>query len=130
MLSIRRVGASVFALLIVASSFAASVVGSWHGRADFSGYKPKNAKQEDPMRKMVASMSFAVQFKADKTCTFTISGGMSKTPQKKQGTWSQAANVVTMKDGPTTNQLILSANGKTLTMTPVGADGVRLIFTH
>lgn len=132
----RRSFAVCIGLLAASASFAASVVGTWHGKFDFSKMKPApgaNAQQQkmiEQFKTSMASTKFTIVFKANKTYSSTMMGAAVKTPTTRGGTWSQAGNVVTTKGERGTETLNMSSDGKTMVAAPKRGNGIRIIFTH
>jgi hypothetical protein len=121
-----------------ASSYAQSAVGTWTGHIDVSAVKAADANQQkmmDSMKKMFASTVLKLSLKADKTYSIVITGmGPSAKPTTETGKWSQSGRTVTVSDKSGKPQAMnLSANGKTMVMTPPsgkgGPAGMKIVFT-
>jgi hypothetical protein len=130
MFSIRRLTVLGLALFTVASSFAASVVGTWNGHVDLAAYKPKNAGDMAKTKEMMNGLKVILTFKADKTFSVSFTNAKSKAPQTQHGTWVQTGNVIKAKDSSSTETLTLSPNGKTLTLVAEGMEGAKFVFVR
>lgn len=136
MLKLGRLACTAFALVSVTAAFAASAVGTWNGKIDMSGMKipnshgPDGDKQINMMKQMMGSMKITLNLKGDHTYVVTTSGGMQKTPKSETGKWTQSGNVISVTGKNKTEKMTLSANGKTMTMAPDNAQGLKIIFTH
>ncbi|HVT14491.1 MAG TPA: hypothetical protein VHE55_19680 [Fimbriimonadaceae bacterium] len=123
---------------------AAGVVGVWKGHIVVDSSKMDKTltpQQQQMMKQSIAatkSMVITLTMKADKTYSASVSG----TPgadNADTGTWKQAGNKITMtgsKPGPggkpDVQTLVLSKDGKSMTMTLPGQMGVsaKVIFSH
>lgn len=131
MLGTRSLISALLVLTAVSTALASSVVGTWHGRADLKGAKAPagmEAKQFESMMKMAAATRVKLVFKSDKTFEATFSGSVTKTPQTMKGTWSQSGHTISLKNGGNAKKMILSRDGKVLTMTPEGSYGAKMVF--
>jgi len=131
-----RLALSIALCATALSGFAASVVGTWHGRLDMSAMKlpPASTPQQKEMfqkfRTSMATTKFTFTFKADKSYVSTMAGGPVKKPINRTGTWTQSGNTVSTKGEKSTETMTLSADGKTLTAIPKRGNGLKVIFTR
>lgn len=113
---------------------------------DTSKMPAEQKKQVDAMIQQMQAMTLKLSVKADKTFSITVPGqamGGQKVPASTStGTWVQSGKSVTMttkkrdgKDLPAgkgnSQTMTISADGKTMTMVPAGAEaqGVKIVFT-
>lgn len=138
MLNIRRIAAVIAGVALATASFAASVVGTWHGHFDLSQFKAPagmDPHQVQQSRDMMSKVKITLTFKGDKTYSTTFVG-LPGSNAPHNGTWTQAGNAVTTKPskapqrGPSTLTFTLSRDGKSLTASPQGSGGVRVVFTR
>ncbi len=142
MLNIRLIkGAlALLALAAFAAAQAQNVVGSWNGKMDMSGVKPKDANEKamlDMMKSMMASMSIKLNMKADKTYHIDISGTIQGKAHKQteDGKWSQSGKTITVVDPKGKKEtMTVSSDGKRMVMVPrsdeKGPKGAQMIFTR
>jgi len=121
---------AISALAVLAtSSFASTIVGTWHGhvKIDRSKMPPaKDARMQSRLQEGFRQSKNAVitiTFKADHTFIQAVSG-VNPTPPTKTGTWTQAGNAVTLQGtvngknvGPSAT-VNLGKNDKSFVVTP------------
>ncbi|HWD42083.1 MAG TPA: hypothetical protein VG944_24810 [Fimbriimonas sp.] len=132
MLNSKGILTFALATFAVASSFAASVVGTWHGHVDLRGLKiPANAPpdQVKSVKAMFSKMKLDLTLKANKT--FSVSyAGLGEKPGSDSGTWSQSGNKVSLKVKGHPQVATVSANGKSMVMIAPNGLGFKVIFTR
>lgn len=124
--------------LAASLALAASPVGSWTGKviAKMPPIPATATPQQKAMMQqgmaMAAKIRIMLNLKADKTFTVTVGGLPNGAPQKPEsGKWSQKGNIVTTtstKMGKA-QSLMLSADGKTMTLDTPGGQG-KVVFTR
>jgi hypothetical protein len=139
-MNVFRIGASaLFAIALVSLSLAVSPVGKWKGKVGGqmpplpANATPEQKKQYDSMKEMVAKIVINLEFKGDKTYSVVVTGSPQKAPPET-GTWTQSGNTVTVKstkNGQTRTQpMTMSADGKTITMSPPGGSTAKITFVR
>lgn len=143
--------AIALATVSLASAFASgSVAGQWKGHValDMTKLNAARAKTSDPKQKqmlesiaaMVKKMQFNLTLSPSKTFTMALADQKGKS-HNASGIWVQQGNTITitpkLNDGKPASgataqaqDLILSKDGKTLTMTPKGAMGGKIVFVR
>ncbi len=131
--------------LLTTSAIAQSPVGSWKGKINMkmptlpANMPPSSKAMVQQQLAAVQKMVINLTMKKDQTYTVTTTGAPAGAGnQDDKGTWKQKGKTITMSSGKKTpngankpQDFILSADGKTLTLTipgPSGANSGSIVF--
>ncbi|AIE87376.1 hypothetical protein [Fimbriimonas ginsengisoli] len=140
-----KFSAVVFAVAALGTSaLAQSPVGTWSGHLEMSmpampaNTPPQQRQMATQMMAMAKKMTITLVFNKNKTYTINAKGGMVPANSKGQtGDWSQSGRTITLKSpkkpsgmGGEPQTATLSADGKTITMTPPthGGPAAKIVF--
>lgn len=121
---------------IAVSALAQNPVGKWKGTVDMSGVRPKTQQEKEVIAQLKTVFGKAVltlELKSNKAFSSTFSGAGNMKPKTETGTWSQNGRTITMKGAKQSENMTISADGKSMTILPPASDksvpkGVKVVF--
>ncbi len=123
---------TVLPLVAASMSCAATIVGTWYGKFDFSAAKPPNptvAQQFSAMAAKSKKVEMKLVIRGDKTFTLTTTG-LSPKPETSNGTWKQVGTKITLVGAGETKNLKVNSDGKTLYWALTDGFGAKVTFGH
>lgn len=142
--------ALAFGICSITSAMASGVTGVWKGHVAIDMAKinaaksktdPKQKQMVEKMTAMVRKMQFNLTLQPSKTFTMVLTGQTPGKAHTGSGTWNQQGNIITINlkvnDGKPASgasaqpqNLVLSKDGKSLTLSPKGTMGGKIVFVR